>query len=367
MVVKSVIGIIDHFEKGETDMQLLKTIVDHYDVYPPYIIKYILVYYAKSSSLCVLDHIINSTKQKQDCGLMIHILNTHDIMLCNESIIKHIACKNYTGCICKSRNYWYHMYKYFIRYVRSNINAFFNIHINRSLSTLLLRTDVYDNNITEVLETLSLDPTNWTNILRFIKDTELYGKNVGNIIFKLRDLIIQNSNTYTKGQYASIFMNQVLLGNIIRSYKQIHKNISKITDNIYISDITIPKNVPIIKDKNINCIVSLTKKNIFKISNIEYIHIAIDDIGTVNFIEATLETSKKIINYIDNNKIILVHCFKGLSRSVCFVILVLINKGMTFDEAYQYIKDRKIPIDPNPEFIDQLTEYYNIMLTNKPI
>ncbi len=352
----SIGDIVARFEHEDVNMELLKNIVDNYETIPRYIFKYISVYYAKLTSFCILAHIVNCTEKK--CDLITRILDAHDIVLDNESIIKHIVYKDDTKCIRKSRKYWYYLYTYMIEYIYLDPKAFFKLHVNRSLSTLLIRTDVYDDKISDLLDKLSADPYNWAHILKFIKNAELYGEKCGDIIFKIRDNILQNDKMNQKDQKISDFKNRTLLGYILQSYNQIHKNISKITNNVYISDITIPKNVPIIKDKKINCIVSLTKKEIFKLTDIEYIHIAIDDIGSIDFIDATLESSKIIVKYINQNKNILVHCFKGLSRSVCFVILVLINNGMTFDEAYEHIKNRKTIIDPNPDFLDQLTKYH---------
>lgn len=349
--------IIDRFESKNVDLQLLKNIIENYRLYPHYIIKYISVYYAKSTALCVVDHVINCKENR--CDIMTCMLDSYNILLCDEHLLKHIVCKEKSGCVCTSRLCWYSMYSYFIDYITLEPTAFFNSHLNLAMITLISRTDAYDDRLVKFIEKLALTPKSWDNILKFIRDSELFGSKIGDIIFKIRDKLLKNDKLIESAKDPNIsgFKNRVLLGHVLQTYNNIHKNISKITDNLYISDITIPKNISIVKDKQIHCVVSLTKKEIFKIANIEYIHIMIDDIGSVDFIKATIESSKKIAKYVKQNKNVLVHCFKGLSRSVCFVILVLINNGMTFDEAYEHVKKHKTRIDPNPDFINQITQY----------
>jgi hypothetical protein len=52
---------------------------------------------------------------------------------------------------------------------------------------------------------------------------------------------------------------------------------------------------------------------------------------------------------------VLVHCHKGISRSVSFVIAYLIRKnGFTYDEALQYVKSIRPFVQPNEAFERQL-------------
>ena len=94
------------------------------------------------------------------------------------------------------------------------------------------------------------------------------------------------------------------------------------------------------------------------LSGIEYTKLKIDDVGTVDFIESTISTVLRTIEQLKKGKVTLVHCYKGLSRSVCFVILILIHQGMSFNDAYAFVQSKRQPIDPNPEFIKQITHYY---------
>jgi protein-tyrosine phosphatase len=84
----------------------------------------------------------------------------------------------------------------------------------------------------------------------------------------------------------------------------------------------------------------------------------IDDSTSVDFIKETIPYIGNINKYIDKKKNVFIHCYKGLSRSVCFTLLILINRGMSFKNAYKLIEDKK-HMDPNPVFIQQIIEYVN--------
>lgn len=68
---------------------------------------------------------------------------------------------------------------------------------------------------------------------------------------------------------------------------------------------------------------------------------------SVEFIDKALEKTN-----------ILVHCMAGVSRSVTLVLAFLIKKkGMTYDEAYSMVKQKRRIIHPNDGFIRQLRDY----------
>ncbi|XP_042219922.1 dual specificity protein phosphatase 19-like [Homarus americanus] len=55
---------------------------------------------------------------------------------------------------------------------------------------------------------------------------------------------------------------------------------------------------------------------------------------------------------------VLIHCNAGVSRSASIVIAYLMRHyGMSFDEAFKFVKSKRSFIRPNAGFIDQLKEY----------
>lgn len=59
-----------------------------------------------------------------------------------------------------------------------------------------------------------------------------------------------------------------------------------------------------------------------------------------------------------NNKVVLVHCMAGISRSVTITIAYLMKyHRMSTQRAYQYLKDMRPAISPNLNFMGQLIEF----------
>ena len=70
------------------------------------------------------------------------------------------------------------------------------------------------------------------------------------------------------------------------------------------------------------------------------------------------------VEFIDiamrNNEKILVHCSRGVSRSVTMVLAYLIVKqDMTYDVALETVRSKRIMANPNDGFKRQLLEYIN--------
>ena len=52
------------------------------------------------------------------------------------------------------------------------------------------------------------------------------------------------------------------------------------------------------------------------------------------------------------------HCLAGVSRSVTVTIAYLMSTcGMTLNEAYDFVKDRKSNVSPNFNFMGQLLDF----------
>lgn len=348
--------LINNFRRGEVDDHTIKIIINNYREYPQYIIKYITIHYPAECADAVVKYIITSSERQ--CELIDCILSAYSVKMCDISFMKNFVCVD--NCACYSRECWRYIYDAFIELLITNPNYFIlSFNVYNSFTNLISKTDVVDEKLFLFVSDLAKFPKNWKYIIKFIKDTELYSTEYGDIIFMMRDLILENDKLDEKKQNKLIseFQSRAMLGNILHRYNEMQKNMSRITNNIYVSDIEGVKNVSIMKEKNIQYVITITKKSVFRISGIEYTQIMIDDVGTINFIDETLTIADKVVEYVQNNKIVLVHCYKGLSRSVCFVILVLIRTGLSFEDAYNLVSDGRVKIDPNPEFIHQIEKF----------
>ena len=349
--------LIDKFKSG-INKNDIKSIITDYREYPQYIIKYITIQYPEFCAEEIIRYIAVTSERR--CELIDCILAAYSVRLCDILTLRDLVCVDKDNCVCYSRKCWRQIYNKFIDLFSSNPEYFislFNIH--NSFTNLITKTDVVDEKLYVVLKKLAESPKKWNFVIRFIMNAELYSTQCGDIIFMIRDNILKNDKLSEKKQNKSIseFQGRRVLMNVLSKYNEHQKNMSRITDNIYISDIEGVKNVSIMKDKKIQYVITITKKTVFRISGIEYTQIMIDDLGTVNFIDETITTVNKVVDQIQNNKIVLVHCYKGLSRSVCFVILVLICSGLSFDEAYTMVLNGRGKIDPNPEFLRQIETY----------
>ena len=128
---------------------------------------------------------------------------------------------------------------------------------------------------------------------------------------------------------------------------------NKISDKIYLGNYESAKNEEILKQNNINRVISclghlspkyknkLIKRKIFNI---------VDNPST-NIIKYFIESIKFIEESDDK---VLVHCSAGLSRSASLVIAYFMWKNkLTYKESFEFVKKNRF-IGPNVGFVKQL-------------
>ncbi|XP_041367191.1 dual specificity protein phosphatase 19-like [Gigantopelta aegis] len=71
------------------------------------------------------------------------------------------------------------------------------------------------------------------------------------------------------------------------------------------------------------------------------------------------------LDFIDEGRkagCVLVHCNAGVSRSATFVIAYLMqHEGMSFEEAFRYLRTKREKTCPNPGFVSQLKRYEEVL------
>ena len=71
------------------------------------------------------------------------------------------------------------------------------------------------------------------------------------------------------------------------------------------------------------------------------------------------------LNFMNGEEKTLVHCRIGTSRSATIVIAYLMWKqNMKYEEAYNYVKDKRKRIGPNSGFKEQLKIFENLLIQN---
>uniref|UniRef100_UPI00398E8C83 dual specificity protein phosphatase 8-like isoform X3 n=1 Tax=Pristiophorus japonicus TaxID=55135 RepID=UPI00398E8C83 len=94
------------------------------------------------------------------------------------------------------------------------------------------------------------------------------------------------------------------------------------------------------------------------ISESHFMRIPVND----NYCEKLLPWLDESVDFIDKAKVsncrVLVHCLAGISRSATVAIAYIMKTmGLSSDDAYRFVKDRRPSISPNFNFMGQLLEY----------
>lgn len=133
---------------------------------------------------------------------------------------------------------------------------------------------------------------------------------------------------------------------------------SFIEHNLWLGGIDDTENLEELKKNNITIIINVAEDCVHEIkySNIEYYKF-----GIISAMELSKEKLEDIYNIIINNETknnVLLHCSKGISRSVLFTIYYLIKRNnMSFDDALKYIKEKRPSIGCS-EFSKKILEKY---------
>jgi len=91
--------------------------------------------------------------------------------------------------------------------------------------------------------------------------------------------------------------------------------------------------------------------NAFKDSFI-YENYNIPDKPTVEIGVVMKEINEKINQYLSQEKWVIVHCYKGISRAPTIVISYLMKyQNKSLDEAFSFLKMKAPKVDPNAGFL----------------
>ena len=81
-----------------------------------------------------------------------------------------------------------------------------------------------------------------------------------------------------------------------------------------------------------------------------------------NEYEIIINSLIKGIEFIESNKTVLVHCREGISRSSTIVIgYIMYKEKKSYNEAENFVREKKDDIKPNENFVKQLKEFEDII------
>lgn len=121
-----------------------------------------------------------------------------------------------------------------------------------------------------------------------------------------------------------------------------------IVDNIYLGSAYNAASFSILKSLDIKFIINATKEitNYYP-EEFMYVRYTLHDNNKNSIIDYLNDAYDKIREYQKKTGNIFIHCFMGASRSASIVIYYLIkNKNMTFNEALEFIRNKRSIINP---------------------
>ena len=150
------------------------------------------------------------------------------------------------------------------------------------------------------------------------------------------------------------------------NYKK--ENYNEIISNfMYLSNYEIAKNNKILLELGITHIINLSQDNCLNINEKQYHYLSFN-LKDNNFenIECIFFLCYEFIeNCKKNNGKILIHCFKGISRSVAIIMsYLIIDKKISSNEAFKYIQNKRKISNPNLGFLFQLNYLYQKITCN---
>lgn len=142
-------------------------------------------------------------------------------------------------------------------------------------------------------------------------------------------------------------------------YKTFFCSPTHVINNIYIGSAFNAANYSQLNSLNIKVIINMTNEISIYFPD-EYI---CKRFGVYDNDDADMSKYyEEIYNYIESHedKNILIHCKMGASRSASVVIYYLIKKcNMSLDKAIEFLKEKRMIINPNNKFIDAIKKLFN--------
>ncbi len=134
----------------------------------------------------------------------------------------------------------------------------------------------------------------------------------------------------------------------------------KILDNIYLGSISSVYDVEELKKIGITHVVSVIAG--FEPpypDDFKYLVLHALDTGNTDLQEYFEVSNEYIENAIENDGKVLIHCMAGRSRSATILAAYIIKKfGINVEETIKSIKNQRDIVEPNPNFLIQLKDYY---------
>jgi protein-tyrosine phosphatase len=135
-----------------------------------------------------------------------------------------------------------------------------------------------------------------------------------------------------------------------------------LNDRLFLGSKSSAKDTEYLTSTGIQVVVSILTKNEVHdyfhdtdMSKFEWHHFEADDVFEENISQHFEDSHKVISTALKDGKKVLVHCAGGISRSPTIVCAYLMQEnGWSRKEAIEYVSKRRLVIEPNDGFMDQL-------------
>ena len=161
------------------------------------------------------------------------------------------------------------------------------------------------------------------------------------------------------GEDKKVDLNKLLTTEVIKK----SNNIDKITDKIYLGDEDGAKEFDFLKNEQIHNVLSLVGNppTYPEDMKINLMNLNLEDCLNTNIINPI----KECADFIDRSDKIYIHCSCGVNRSPAIAIGYLMWKThASYDEVFNFVKQRRSCIEPNNLFVMQLKKLNNLLKNN---
>ena len=135
---------------------------------------------------------------------------------------------------------------------------------------------------------------------------------------------------------------------------------SLIEERLYLGKMTNANNQEELQQLGITHILTVCSQGCYTYPGIEYHRMNIYDLPDTRIDHLFEEAFEIITSVLSGGGTLLVHCFAGVSRSASIIISYIMKKrGYSFEQALQYVKERRPVVNPNMGFVKQLRNYSN--------
>lgn len=172
------------------------------------------------------------------------------------------------------------------------------------------------------------------------------------------------------GGLRTFFQKRILLHNIDLCTQSCY---SQILPGLYLSNARAATDLQVLRHLNVTHVLTIEAhrppRSFYDQANITTLFIRANDTPQSNLLPYFSICNTFIDEGIQHGTV-LVHCHFGVSRSATIVIAYIMQKyKLTFEQAFEHVRQKRKFINPNPGFIRQLKEYekldYDVGSLNK--